>query len=103
MPVTEVNQKNFETEVLKSETPVLADFSAEWCGPCRAMKPMLEELAASEPGCRLVTVDVDREKGLASEYGVTSIPCLVLFRGGREVRRSVGLLSRDALKALAES
>jgi len=102
MPVIEVNKSNFEAEVLRSELPVLADFNAGWCGPCQAMKPMLEELAASEPGYKIVSIDIDEEDELAEDYDVASIPCLVVFKGGEEVNRNVGLIARDAIAALVE-
>ena len=82
MSVIEVTKSNFEAEVLKSDVPVLADFNAGWCGPCRAMKPMLDELA--------------------DQYDVSSIPCLVVFKGGEEVNRSVGLIAKDAIAELVE-
>ena len=102
MTIVEVNQGNFEAEVLRSPVPVLADFNADWCGPCRAMRPMLEELAQSDPGYKIVSIDIDAESELAEEYDVSSIPCLVLFKGGEEMDRSVGLISKDAIAELAE-
>ena len=102
MPVIEVTQKDFQTEVLESPVPVLADFNADWCGPCKAMRPMLEELAASEPAYKIVSIDIDAESELAEEYDVTSIPCLVLFKNGEEANRSIGLISKDAIAAFAE-
>ena len=102
MSVIEVTKANFESEVLKSDIPVLADFNAGWCGPCQAMKPMLEELAAGNPGYKIVSIDIDEEDELADEYDVTSIPCLVVFKGGEEVNRNVGLIPRDAIAALVE-
>ena len=102
MSVIEVTKANFESEVLKSDVPVLADFNAGWCGPCQAMKPMLEELAAGNPGYKIVSIDIDEEDELADEYDVTSIPCLVVFKGGEEVNRNVGLIPRDAIAALVE-
>ena len=102
MAIIEVNKDNFEDEVLKSNVPVLADFNAEWCGPCRAMKPMLEEIAKSDPGYKIVSIDIDDQDELADDYEVSSIPCLVVFRDGEEVNRSVGLISRDAIAELME-
>ena len=102
MSVIEVTKANFESEVLKSEVPVLADFNAGWCGPCRAMKPMLDELAESNPGYKIVSIDIDAEDELAEDYDVSSIPCLVVFKGGAEVNRSVGLIPKDAIVALVE-
>ncbi len=102
MSVIEVTKANFESEVLKSDIPVLADFNAGWCGPCQAMKPMLDELAAGNPGYKIVSIDIDEEDELADEYDVTSIPCLVVFKGGEEVKRNVGLIPRDAIAALVE-
>ena len=102
MPVIEVTRENFQTEELESPVPVLADFNADWCGPCKAMRPMLEELAASEPVYKIVSIDIDAESELAEEYDVTSIPCLVLFKNGEEANRSIGLISKDAIAAFAE-
>ena len=101
MSVIEVNKGNFEAEVLKSDVPVLADFNAAWCGPCRAMKPMLDELAESA-AYKIVSIDIDEEDELAEEYDVSSIPCLVVFKGGEEVNRSVGLIPKDAIAELVE-
>ena len=102
MPIIEVNKENFEVEVLKSDIPVLADFNAGWCGPCRSIKPMLEELAESNPGYKIVSIDIDAEDELAEDYDVSSIPCLVVFKKGEETNRSIGLISRDAIAELME-
>ena len=102
MSVIQVNKDNFEAEVLNANVPVLVDFNAAWCGPCRAMKPMLDELAAGDPAYKIVSIDIDAEDELADEYDVTSIPCLVVFKGGQEVNRSVGLIPKDAIADLLE-
>jgi len=102
MSVIEVNKSNFEEVVLKSDVPVLADFNAGWCGPCRAMKPVLDELAEGNSAYKIVSIDIDEEDELAEEYDVASIPCLVVFKGGEEVNRSVGLIPRDAIAELVE-
>ena len=102
MSVIEVNKGNFEEVVLKSEVPVLADFNAGWCGPCRAMKPMLDELAEGNEAYKIVSIDIDEEDELADQYEVSSIPCLVVFKGGEEVNRSVGLIPKEAIADLVE-
>ena len=102
MSVIEATKDTFETEVLKSDIPVLVDFNAKWCGPCKSMKPMLEELAASNPSYKIVSVDIDEEDELAEDYDIGSIPCLVVFKNGEETDRSVGLISKDAIAALVE-
>jgi thioredoxin 1 len=100
--MVKVTKERFEGEVLGAETPVLADFHADWCGPCRALRPVLEELEAAEAGVKFVSVNVDEERELAGEYGIASIPCLLLFRNGAEAGRLTGLRSREELEALLE-
>lgn len=97
MAVIEVNKENFENEVLKSKTKVLVDFNADWCGPCRMIRPMLEEIATDET-VKIVSVNIDSEEELTEEYNVSSIPCLVLFSGGVETNRKVGLVSRGEIE-----
>ena len=97
MSVIEVNKGNFEEVVLKSEVPVLADFNAGWCGPCKMLKPMVEELAEERTDVKFVSINIDDEDELADDYDVSSIPCLVVFKGGQEVNRSVGLIPKDAI------
>ena len=100
MAVIRVNETNFESEVLLSPVPVLVDFNATWCGPCRMLKPVLEQVAEERPDVKVVSVDVDEAPELAEEYGVSSIPCLVLVENGREADRSVGFLPKDGVLAL---
>jgi len=89
-----VNENNFETEVLKSEKKVVVDFNAEWCGPCKMLAPVLEEISEAKTDVKFVSVNVDENQNLASEYNVMSIPCLVIIENGKEVKRSVGLMPR---------
>ena len=102
MAVIEVTKENFESEVLKSDVPVLVDFNASWCGPCKSMRPMLDELAANNQRYKIVSVDIDEEDELVEEYEVASIPCLVVFKDGKETVRSVGLIPKDSIAALME-
>lgn len=90
--------QNFEEEVLKSEKPVLVDFWATWCGPCRRQGPIVEELA--EEGYAVGKVDVDQEMELAQRYQVMSIPTLIVFKDGKEEARIVGLTPKEKLKEL---
>lgn len=98
MAVIEVNKDNFKKEVLESEKRVLADFNANWCGPCKMLKPILEEVASNNENIKFVSINIDDCDELAEEYNVSSIPCLVLFDKGNEVKRSVGLISKDNLE-----
>ena len=88
--------ENFEMEVLKAQGPVLVDFWAEWCMPCKMQGPAIEKLAVE--GYQAGKVNVDEEGALAEAFGVMSIPTLIVFKDGREVDRMVGLQSKDALK-----
>ena len=102
MAVLEVTKENFEKEVLQSEIPVLVDFNATWCGPCKSMRPMLDELAENNTKYKIVSVNIDEEDELVEEYEVASIPCLVVFKDGKETDRSVGLIPKDSIAALME-
>ena len=96
----EITTANFETEVLKSEKPVLIDFWATGCGPCMRQGPIVEELA--EEGYAVGKVDVDQNMALAQQFRVVSIPTLILFKNGAEVQRFVGLTSKEDLKNALE-
>ena len=93
---------NFEEEVLQSELPVLVDFYADWCGPCKMLAPILEELDGVAP-CKIVKVDVDENRALALQYAVASIPTLLVVRIGQLVNRSGGLISREDVLNLVQA
>ena len=97
--IEEIADEAFDERVLKSARPVLVDFRAEWCGPCQMLGPELEKIAASRPDLDVVGVDVDKAPMRAADYGITSIPAVLLFRGGAEVSRAVGFMPADALLA----
>lgn len=98
----EITTANFETEVLKSEKPVLIDFWATWCGPCKMLSPIVDELSEEVDTVKFVGVDVDQSERLAIKYGISSIPCLVLFKDGEEVKRTVGVQPKPALAAFIQ-
>ena len=100
MSVIEGNKDNFENEVLKSDKKVLVDFNATWCGPCRMLKPIIDEIADTNDSVKVVSIDVDDEEELAEKYNVSSIPCLVLFDKGNEVERSVGFKSKEDIETM---
>lgn len=91
----EINESNFDTQVLKSPQPVLVDFWAEWCGPCKMLAPVLEEIAGEQAGRATVAkVNVDENPALASRFGVQSIPTLLYFAGGQVRNQTVGVVSK---------
>ena len=91
---------NFEAEVLKSEIPVLVDFFAEWCGPCKMIAPVVEELAKQYEGkVKIGKLDVDEAQDIAGEYGVMSIPMLIFFKGGEPVEQLMGAVPKEDIEA----
>jgi len=95
----ELNDQNFTQEVLKSGQPVLVDFFAEWCGPCKMQAPIIEELAEEYQGkAKILSLDVDKSQQTAGQYQVMSIPTLIFFKNGKEVERLMGLQQKEVLK-----
>ena len=98
MSVTAVTESNFEQEVLKSSTPVLVDFWAEWCGPCKMISSVVDEIAAELDGkLKVAKVNVDEAQELAAKHNVMSIPTLIIFKQGEAVDQIVGAVSKDKL------
>jgi thioredoxin 1 len=94
----EVNESNFDAEVLKSNLPVLVDFYAEWCGPCKMMGPVLDQVSTQlENKIKVTKLDTDQSQQIATKYQITGIPCLILIKNGEEVKRITGYQSADAL------
>ena len=99
--VKEVTDATFDSEVLKSPQPVLVDFWAEWCGPCKALAPTIETLANERIGkTKVCKVDVDANPGIAAQFGIRSIPTVMLFKGGQKVDQVIGNVPKQALENL---
>ena len=99
MGVTKVSDKDFETEVLQSTQPVVVDFWAEWCGPCKMIAPALEEIAGTMNGkVKIVKLNVDENPQTAAKYGIMSIPTLMLFKNGELTSRQVGAAPKQKLQ-----
>ena len=100
MSVLHITKDNFEAEVLHSDKPVLLDFSATWCGPCRMVAPILDEIAAENDHIKVGKIDVDEDPDLARRFNVTSIPLLVVMKDGKIVDQALGARPKDAILKL---
>ena len=92
-----ITEADFEKEVLQSAKPVLVDFFATWCGPCKMIAPILEEIASAEDSFDIAKIDIDEAEELCDKYGVMSVPTLIKFAGGEEAARKIGLTSKQDL------
>ena len=97
MSVLTITNENFEQEILKSDKPVLVDFWAAWCGPCKMLSPVVDQLGDELEGVKVAKINIDEQMELAEKYNVSSIPCVVAFENGEEVGRSVGLVPKQKL------
>ena len=102
MGVLTINSENFKSEVLESSQKVLIDFYADWCGPCKMMGPVVEEIAEEHSDVKVVKINVDNAEDIAIKYQIMSIPTLIVVKGGQEVNRSIGLISKEKIEELIE-
>ena len=102
MSVQNITNENFDEIVLRSDKPVLVDFWAEWCGPCRMVSPIVDEIAGERPDIAVGKVNVDEQPELAAQFGVMSIPTLLVFKGGQLSQKAVGARPKEDLLKLLE-
>ena len=95
-----ITKENFDIEVLKAEGTVLVDFWATWCGPCRMLSPIVDEVASEHPDVKVGKINVDEQPELAQQFGIMSIPTLLVFKNGEKVQESVGLIPKEKVEAL---
>ncbi len=100
MAVKTVDINSFETEVINAGVPVLADFYADWCGPCRMLRPALDAIAEERTDVKVVAVNIDENPDLADEFDISSIPCVILFKNGAEADRSIGLKPKEMIEEM---
>jgi len=101
--LTDVTDTNFQAEVLESDKPVLVDFWAPWCGPCRVVAPVLEEIASERDDLRIVKLNVDENQQTAANYDVLSIPTMILFKNGQAAKKVIGAYPKKRLESELES
>lgn len=101
--ILHVNKDNFEEVVLKSKTPVLVDFFATWCGPCKMLGPVLEQVADETNNVKIYKVDIDESMEIAEKYGLISVPTLIMFNNGEEVAREIGFRQKKQILDLIEN
>jgi thioredoxin 1 len=97
MAVQHISENEFDEVVLKSKEPVLVDFYATWCGPCKMMSPILEQLSEEKTDVKFAAIDVDEAERLAIKYGISSVPCMILFNNGEETDRVIGAVPKSKL------
>lgn len=102
MEILDVTRENFEEEVLKADKKVLVDFYADWCGPCKMLAPIVEEVASEHENLKVVRINVDNEESIAMNYQIMSIPTLVLIKDGKEVDRVVGAVQKKVIETMIE-
>lgn len=95
----EVNEESFESEVLASTIPVVVEFGAAWCGPCKKQLPVLAAFSNDNPDVKVVKIDIDQNRDLANKYSIRSVPTIILFSDGNRIRSSVGLMTQEKLKS----
>lgn len=98
MSVVEISKDSFNDEVINYKGSVLVDFYANWCGPCKMLRPVLEEISESNSDIKIVSVNVDEADNLAMSYGISSIPCVIKFKDGAEINRSVGFKTKEEME-----
>lgn len=102
MELKHIKTEEFEKEVLKSKNPVIVDFFATWCGPCKMLGPILEDVADTEKDVKILKVDIDENMELAQKFGIMSVPTLMLFKDGKEYGREIGLKSKEQIEEIID-
>ncbi|MCH3960350.1 MAG: thioredoxin [Selenomonas sp.] len=100
MATTVITKENFKSEVLDAQGTVLVDFWADWCGPCRMLSPIVDQVAEQHSEVKVGKIDIDAQPELANQFGVMSIPTLIVFKNGQKVNESVGLIPKENIEAL---